>query len=157
MKERRVGAVASLPLERGRALGWGRSPFLGQEGVGVVVPSKPEAWTSKKKGCCALQTKGLAKLSDGDAPHLLLLFRVHYHSGGHLEEHQVGVDKLRDGFLTLVGDGFLIVLYCYCGVHIHCFHCRILLMLIFWVVALFVVLFVVVLSGFCYIFCVHCG
>ena len=67
MKERRVGAVASLPLERGRASGWGRSPFLGQEGVGVVVPSKPEAWTSKKKGCCALQTKGLAKLSDGDA------------------------------------------------------------------------------------------
>jgi len=41
-------AVASLPLERGRALGWGRSPFLGpQEGVGVVV---------------TLQAEGLAKL-----------------------------------------------------------------------------------------------
>ena len=28
MKERRVGAVASLPLERGRALGWGRGLSL---------------------------------------------------------------------------------------------------------------------------------
>ena len=37
MSERREGAVASLPLERGRALGWGRSPFLGQEGVGDDV------------------------------------------------------------------------------------------------------------------------
>ena len=49
MKERRVGAVASLPLERGRALGWGRSPFLWRRG-----------W-----GCWNIQAEGLAPKEEG--------------------------------------------------------------------------------------------
>ena len=68
----------------------------------------------------------------------LLLLRVNTHSRRILEEHQIVVDKLRDGLLALGGECLLVEL---CGCHalilsnshwgyVHCLHNRIFLLLL---------------------------
>ena len=56
------------------------------------------------------------------APNLLLLLWVHIHTGGHLEENQVGVDELGDGFLAL-GDYICMIMLILSNSHWGCIHC----------------------------------
>ena len=56
------------------------------------------------------------------APYFLPLFRVNIHTGGHLEENQVGVDELGDGFLAL-GDYVYMIMLILSNSHWGCIHC----------------------------------